>query len=508
MINSKSQVRIGSVLGIVYTVLQAVISVVYIPILLKGIGKAEYGLYQILGSIIAYFSAMEAPLSSSVTRYYTLYKADNNQIKMENTLALSRRIFLAMSGVFLLLSIPTVFIIRAVNSSSFTVWELNEATIMFAIMIVNTIVSLNNFIYVACINAHEKFVFLKLISIVFLIMQPIAVVLLIKRIPYAYIIVSIQLVMNIALSLIRMVYCKKKLGVKVVYHGKDKALIKNIFSLSLFVLIVALADQIFWKTDQLILGAKYGTELVSIYSIGAQLNSMFISVGCVLNGVLLPTITKLSKEEDAEKKLSSFFGRFGRAQSYLVLLIVTGVIAFGKEFIFLISDSTFEDAYYVALLLMVPYSIDLIQNCGNSILQVKDLYYCRSIVFGAMAVINLALTFLFVNLFGMIGAALATLVSIVIGGILMNIVYKTKANLNIAHFFKSVAFIWLVAACVCPSSILINMITIENKYIQFIIHVLIYLVVYALAMLLVLNKDEKNMIKETIGKISKRERVD
>ena len=47
--------RIGAILGFVYTGLQSVISILYIPLLLTGIGKSEYGIYQIAGSVIAYF---------------------------------------------------------------------------------------------------------------------------------------------------------------------------------------------------------------------------------------------------------------------------------------------------------------------------------------------------------------------------------------------------------------------------------------------------------------------
>ena len=508
MKNDKKEIKIGSALGISHIFIQSIVSLIYIPLLLKGIGKAEYGLYQILGSIIAYFLAMEAPLSASVTRYYTLFKIENNREKMENTLAISRRIFLIISAIFTVLSIPSIFILRSVYAHSFTTWELKEATIMFIIMMLNIIVSLNNYIYVACINANEKFIFLKSVSIIFLILQPIAVVLFIRRQPSAYIIVIVQLIANIMISVIRMIYCKRKLGVKIIYHGKDKDLVKNIFSLSVFVLIVAIADQIFWKTDQLILGVKYGTELVSVYAVGAQINSMFISVGCVLNGLLLPTVTQLSKEENADEKLSLFFGKIARIQSYLILLMVTGVIAFGKEFIFIISDQTFADAYYIALLLMVPFSIDLIQNCGHSILQVKNLYHYKSITWGIIAVINLGLTFLFIYLYGMIGAALATTVSIVIGEIIMNFIYYFKAKINILNFIKNVSFIWIAATCVFILSFLINKIIIDNIYLQFVLHVFIYVIAYILVMLIVMNKNERNFLNNSLKKIIRRKKID
>ena len=81
-----NQKKAGAIIGYAHTLLQAIISIVYIPLLLNGIGKNEYGLYQIAGSVIAYFAAMEAPLCASVLKFYTEYKVKNDMVKMENTL--------------------------------------------------------------------------------------------------------------------------------------------------------------------------------------------------------------------------------------------------------------------------------------------------------------------------------------------------------------------------------------------------------------------------------------
>ena len=118
--NSSQQRKFGSVIGYIYTLCQAVISIVYIPILLKGIGDSEYGLYQILSSIIAYFAAMETPLSASLLRYYSSYKEDGNIVKMENTLAIGKRIFIIFSIVLLVISIPIAFIFKNAYATSLT----------------------------------------------------------------------------------------------------------------------------------------------------------------------------------------------------------------------------------------------------------------------------------------------------------------------------------------------------------------------------------------------------
>ena len=502
--NISRQRKLGSMLGYLYTICQAVISILYIPILLRGIGDSEYGLYQILSSIIAYFAAMEAPLSASLLRYYSFFKEDGNHLKMENTLAIGRRIFVVFSVIFLIVLIPVAFVFRKVYATSLSPYELNEALLMFAIMIVNLIINLNGYTYVAAITAHESFVFLKLSAIFSLILQPVLVIVVIRRVPYAFVIVLIGTISSFVLFWVRRYYSIHKLGVEIKYHEKDKNLIAGIVKLSLSVLFVAIADQIFWKTDQLILGAMYNTKTVSIYSIGSQINSMFISVACVIGGMTLPMVTKVSKEENADIKLSEIFAKIGRYQSYLVFLILTGVLLYGREFIIIISGPNYLETYYVALLLMIPYSIDLIQTCAGSILQVKDKYHLRSITLFTIAVLNIALTLILARIYGMIGAAVATTISIVVSNIILNTLYSKILHLDVGSFWEKCIPIIVASFVICSLGYLILLIQFNNTFFSFIVHVLLYSFVYSgIMFLFVMNENEKRIFRSIVNRIRK-----
>lgn len=45
-----SERKKGAILSYIQVVLSAIVSVIYVPILLRYLGKSEYGLYQIVGS--------------------------------------------------------------------------------------------------------------------------------------------------------------------------------------------------------------------------------------------------------------------------------------------------------------------------------------------------------------------------------------------------------------------------------------------------------------------------
>lgn len=490
-----SQKKYGTILGFAYTALQAILGIIYIPILLNGIGKAEYGIYQVVGSIISYFAAMESPLCASILKFYVEYKAKGDAQGMENVLAIGQKIFLFFSVFIIVISIPCYYLIGSAFSESFSESELFETRIMFILMIINLIINMNAYVYIAAINAHERFVFLKITALVALVIQPLVVVLVITRFKYAFVMVVIQLALTTVMTLVRYLYAIKTLNTRIEYHYKDKLLYRGIAKLALSTFFVAIADQIFWKTDQLILGSMCGPEVAAEYSIGAQFNTMYISVACVLGGVLLPTITKIMVDGD-NTVLSSYFAKIGRYQSYLVSLMLIGFISFGQEAINIIAGDGYEISYMVAILLMIPYSIDLIQTCGGTILTAKNRFEYRAWALFIASIVNVVITILLVKWIGPIGAALSTTICVLLSsGLVMNIIYSKKIGLNLVLFFKRVLPIWGVALVMLPTSyFFINNITLNNVYLQFVLHCLIFLAIYSLLMVSVMNKEEKEVV--------------
>lgn len=66
-----------------------------------------------------------------------------------------------------------------------------------------------SYVYIAAITANERFVFLKIVNIVSLLIQPVAVLCFLFYFPYALTIVIIQLVINIVLFFVRKYYAAK-----------------------------------------------------------------------------------------------------------------------------------------------------------------------------------------------------------------------------------------------------------------------------------------------------------
>lgn len=138
-----NQRKTGIFLSYLNIVLHAVIGFLYVPILLHYIGKSEYGLYQLMGSLIAYFGVMDFGLSAAVIRFYAKYRAEGNTTGMENILAISMRCYGIVTALALLIGGVCYQFLDQIFARSMTLGELAEAKEIFLLLLLNIVITLS-----------------------------------------------------------------------------------------------------------------------------------------------------------------------------------------------------------------------------------------------------------------------------------------------------------------------------------------------------------------------------
>lgn len=434
-----NQRKLGIFLSYLNIALQAVIGFLYVPILLHYIGKSEYGLYQLMGSLIAYFSIMDFGLSAAVIRFYAKYKALKDSIGMENILAISVRGYGAVTVLALAIGFVCYGFLDVIFVGSMTVSEVNEAKQIFLLLLLNIVITLSTMVFRSVINAHERFFFLKGMETIQLVMQPILVVLVLQHHPSAFSVAAVQTVLNLLLSGARVYYCFHDLHVKIHFHYWSPELFSEFKKLALSVFVVTLIDQVFWKTNQIILGIISGTTAVAVYSIASLIYMNYMALSTAISGVYLPHVTGMVARKEPISSLSELFIQIGRWQYYLLALVATGFIIFGKQFIALWAGPEFEDSYIITLLIILPFTVDLIQNIGLAIMQAMNRYDFRARIYFLTGVLNLLLAIPLGIKYGGIGCAVATGISMIVGnGFIMNWYYAKEMHLAIASFWKQI----------------------------------------------------------------------
>jgi O-antigen/teichoic acid export membrane protein len=229
-----------------------------------------------------------------------------------------------------------------------------------------------------------------------------------------------------------------------------------------------------------------------------------------VSGVLLPKITMMVANNASDAELSEIMIKIGRVQYVIMALILSGFVLYGQAFINLWAGSNYSDAYLIVLLVMVPITVPLIQNVGIAILQAKNMQGFRSVVYIAIAVLNVIASIPLAKIWGGFGCALATGVSLTLGNIIiMNIYYHRRIGLNIPLFWKNIIgmTIPVLIALLCGYGI--NSLIIQDRFLLLASKIVIYSIVYALIMWFFgLNMYEKDLfispLKRIVKKIAQR----
>lgn len=427
----------GVILSYITLISNVFINLLYTPFLLYHLGDNEYGLYQLMGSLISYFSIFDFGLSNSIIRYYTVEKANKDKLGQENVLFLSLVSYGIISAVLVSISIVIFFSIDTIFHESLTSSELSEAKMVFIIQIITLVISLLSKVFNAVVLAEERFVFIKALSLIQCFLQPLFVCIVILQVPIAISVVVVQAVTSVLINLAVIFYSFFSLDISIHFHGFNLEFLKGMFKLSLSVFFVAITDQIFWKTNQFVLGAVLGTFAVAIYAVSSQIYMNYMAVSSTIQSVFLPRITNLVSTDDVDG-VNSLFLAIGKIQFLLLSLILVEFISIGRDFILLWVGEDYIDSFYIAIIIMLAMTIDLIQCIGSTVLQAKNQYMVRAKVLLVCAIVNVIFVCAFAQSGGVVCAAISALCMIIANGPFMNYFYKKIAGLPISSFWQQI----------------------------------------------------------------------
>ena len=435
-----NELKAGVILSYIQLILGNVISIIYTPIMLRLLGQNEYGLYNLSSSTISYLGLLSFGFGSAYIRYYSKYKVEKNEEKINKLNGTFMIVYSVIALVALLAGAVLIANVETIFKQGLTPEEINKSRILMSFMVFNLTISFPVSVFNSYITANEKFLFQKLVGAINTVINPF-VMLPILLMGYKSIgMVVATTVLGLINSGLSIWYCFKKIGIKFTFGKFDFDLMKEISIFSSYIFLNMIVDQINWNVDRFLLGMFKGTGAVAVYGIGSQFNTYYLSFSTSISGVFIPKVNRMVTESDDNKVLTELFTKIGRIQFIILSLILTGFIFFGRYFISIFAGDGYELAYPVALLLMVPVTVPLIQNLGIEIQKAKNMHKFRSILYFIIAIGNLFISIPLCKYYGIVGCAVGTSSTMILGNcILMNWYYHKKVGLDVIYFWKNIA---------------------------------------------------------------------
>ena len=434
-----NQLKAGIILSYSSMGVGYAISIIYTPIMLRLLGQSEYGLYNFVSSIVAYLGLLNFGFGSAYVRYYSRYKVADDKQNIAKLNGMFLIIFSVIGLIALLAGMILALNTEAILGKQLSSIELHRAKILMLIMVINIAISFPGVIFNSHITANEQFIFQKFLQMIKVVVNPL-LVLPVLLLGYGSVgMVVVTTILNLSIEIANVVFCFKKLDMQFSFRHFDFSLMREMTLFSSFIFINMITDQINWNVDKFILGRFYGTIIVAIYGLAAQINSYYLSLSTAISNVFIPRVNKMVAMNCDNKELTQLFTKIGRVQFILLAFILIGFVCFGRPFINMWAGRNYDDSYPIALLLILPVTIPLIQNIGIEIQRAKNMHQFRSWLYLFIALGNLVISIPLARAYGGIGAALGTSISLIIGnGFIMNWYYHVKIKLDIKYFWYQI----------------------------------------------------------------------
>lgn len=500
-----NQRKAGVILTYASEAIKILTGLIYTPVMLRLLGQSEYGLYQLVFSVVSYLSLLSMGFSGSYMRFYSRRKAENDGEGIAKLNGMFMCIFLCISAICLICGAVMIHNIEGIFGDGLTQSEYTTARTLMILMILSLSITFPNSVFDCNLTAHEEFIFQKGLGLAQSILNPFLALPLLLLGKGSVGMVLVSTFLTIAYFIINSLYSIKKLKMRFIFRGFQFYLLKEMWIFTFFIFISQIIDQVNWSVDKFLLGRIIGTGAVAVYGVGGQINSMYLQFSTAVSNVFVPTVNKIVAEDNDNKKLTDIFTKVGRIQFFIMILVLSGFICVGKPFVNLWAGDSYSEAYYVTLFLIVPVTVPLIQNLGIEIQRAKNMHKSRSLVYLAISVVNIIISVPLIKAFGAIGAAMGTAVALVAGNIIfINWYYQKRIELDMRYFWKSILRATPSVCIPCVIGVMITSFLTIQTPMQLAIFVLIYASIYALSIWFFgFNDYEKGLVKTVVSRFTK-----
>ena len=493
----KNQLKPGIVLSYLSTVISIFIQLVYMPVMIRLLGKSEYGLYSLVSSVVSYLSLFSLGFTGAYLRFFARFY--HNKTKLASLNGMFLTLFSVLAIIATVCGIILSFFPEQIFGSKLSDSELLKARILMIILVVNIAITLISGIFDSIIGAYEQFVFQRIVGIVAAIINPFLCLPLLLIGHGSIMLVVVTTGITLVRFLVNVWFCIYKIKIPVFFHGFQWGLLKEITVFSSFLLINMIIDQINWNVDKLILGHVRGTEEIAVYGVASQFNGLFITFSTTISSVFAPRVNYIAvqKEHDYQIEFTKLMAKIGRVQ-WLILGLLTGAfIVFGRYFIvYIYAGKGYEDAYTATLYLVIPVLIPLIQNIGIEMQRALNKHQFRSIIYLIIAISNVGISIPLASKWGAVGAAMGTAFSLLIGnGLIMNLFYHKVLEINMKYFWKEILKTWKGFVFPAILAVVIMRCVVFENMKTFLFSAFVFAVVYCASVFIFsCNEEEKSMI--------------
>lgn len=374
-----------------------VVSLYTSRVVLNALGVEDFGIYNVVGGVVAMFTVISGSLSSAISRFITfeLGKGDGEGLKNTFSAAVTIQLFLSLVIVVLIESVGVWFL-----NSKMTIPgdRLAAANWVLQFSIVTFVINLVSVPYNATIIAHERMSAFAYISI-FEAVGKLTVAFLIMVSPIDRLVFYAVLMCAVAVSVRLMYgrYCKKHFAECTYRFRWDKELLRRMFGFAGWNFIGAASAVLRDQGGNIVINLFAGPAVNAARGISVQVNNAVTGFVQNFMTALNPQITKSYASGDRAYMMTLIF-QGARLSFYMLLLLSLPVLVNTHYILVLWLKIVPEHAVlFVQLALLFAMSESVSNPLVTAMLATGNIRNYQIIV-GGLQMMNLPLSYVLLRM--------------------------------------------------------------------------------------------------------------
>lgn len=302
-----------------------VVSLYTSRVVLNALGVEDFGIYNVVGGIVAMFTVLSGSLSAAISRFITYELGKGNQDNLNKIFSSAVTIQLGLAGIIILLA-ETIGLWFLNTKMNIPESRMEAANWVFQFSILTFAINLVSVPYNASIIAHEKmsaFAYISILEAVgkltiayLIVISPID-----KLIFYAILMCGVALVVRFTYGN----YCKKHFSECTYHFIWDKQLLKQMFGFAGWNFIGATSSVLRDQGGNVIINLFCGPTVNAARAVAFQVNNAIHGFVSNFMTALNPQITKSYASGDREYMMK-LIHQGARFSFYILLLLSLPVI--------------------------------------------------------------------------------------------------------------------------------------------------------------------------------------
>jgi O-antigen/teichoic acid export membrane protein len=403
------------------------------PLIIGTLGEDGYGTWALITTMTGYMGLLALGVPMATVRYLTQHVAEHDTRALNRMIGSCAALYigigvlavivgLGLMGLFSLYDIPAA-------------WR-HQAQLAFVVMVIAIAAGFFALLPEGILFAHHDFVLRNVVRVSGVLLR-VGLTLVVLRLSASLLLLALVQIACLLFDLCMtwMLVRRRYPGVRINVADFDVALVKRVFSFSVYVLLLTAGTRLIFETAALVIGGTLGISAIPYYVVANSLIVYLMEFVIAIAAVVSPMATKLMTEGRIED-LREMFLKWSKVALSMTIMVGLFLVVLGPRFIGWWIDPSYERTSGRVLQILMFSSFIFLPVRGVAVPVLMGIGKPRLPAAASFAagVTNLTLSLLLVGPLGLNGVALAAAISNSLLGIVVLVVACRELDIAVGRY--------------------------------------------------------------------------